>query len=77
MSTTIQTTMLDDRELFDDLVEVFRAGPTTAAWLETMWGVRPGHSSPVRHVSRDGHSPEVAAWLHRLWGLAPLHGGSV
>ena len=76
MSTTIQTTTLDDLELLDNLVEVF-AGPTVEAWLETMWGIGPGHSSPVCQVSRFDHRPEVAAWLHRLWGLAPLHGGSV
>jgi hypothetical protein len=76
MSTTTQTTTLDDRELFDNLTEVF-TGPTTEAWLETMWGIRPGQSSPVCQASRDDHSPEVAAWLHRLWGLAPLHGRSV
>jgi hypothetical protein len=77
MSTTIQTTTLDGRALFDDLVEVFTAGPTIEAWLETMWGTRAGHSSPVCQVSRSDFSPEVAAWLHRLWGLAPLHGRSV
>jgi arginine/ornithine N-succinyltransferase beta subunit len=77
MSTTIQTTTLDDREVFDNLVEVFTGGPTIEAWLETMWGVRPGHSSPVCQVSRYDYGSEVAAWLHRLWGLAPLHGGSV
>jgi hypothetical protein len=77
MSTTIQTTTFDDLELFDNLVEVFTAGPTTEAWLETMWGIRPDHSSPVGQVSSYDHSPEVAAWLHRLWGLAPLHGRSV
>jgi arginine/ornithine N-succinyltransferase beta subunit len=77
MSTTIQTTTLDDREVFDNLVEVFTSGPTIEAWLETMWGIRPGQSSPVCQVSRDDYSPEVAVWLHRLWGLAPLHGGSV
>lgn len=76
MSTTIQTTTLDDLELLDNLVEVF-AGPTTEAWLETIWGIRLGDSSPVSQVSSYDHSPEVAAWLHRLWGLAPLHGRSV
>jgi hypothetical protein len=75
MSTTLQTTTLDDLEFFDNLLEVFTAGPTIEAWLETMWGIRPGHSSPVCQVSSYHHSPEVAAWL-RLWGLAP-HGGSV
>jgi hypothetical protein len=77
MSTTIQTTTLDDREMFDNLVEVFSGGPTVEAWLETVWGICPDHSSPVRQVSGNDHAPEVAAWLHRLWGLAPLHGGSV
>jgi len=77
MSTTIQTTTIDDLDLFDNLAEVFTAGPTTEAWLETMWGIRLGESSPVCQVSRDDHSPEIAAWLYRLWGLAPLHGRSV
>jgi hypothetical protein len=77
MSSTIQTTTLDDRELFDNLVEVFTAGPGIEAWLETIWGIRPGTGSPVCQVSHADYSPEVAAWLHRLWGLAPLHGGSV
>lgn len=76
MSNTIQTTTLDDLELFDNLVDVFTAGPTIEAWLETIWGIRPGQSSPVGQVSRYHHSPEVAPWL-RLWGLAPLHGRSV
>jgi len=77
MSTTIQTTTLEDRELFDNLVEVFTAGPTIEGWLETMWGSRPGQSSPVCQASRSDCGPDIAAWLHRLWGLAPLHGGSV
>jgi hypothetical protein len=72
MSTTIQMTMLDDHELLDDLVEVFTEGPTIGAWLETMWGVRPGHSSPVCQASTYDFGPGIATWLHRLWGLAPL-----
>jgi hypothetical protein len=36
MSTTIQTTTIDDLDVFDNLGEVFTAGPTTEAWLETM-----------------------------------------
>ncbi|MGH8972133.1 MAG: hypothetical protein ACRD0C_02890 [Acidimicrobiia bacterium] len=46
---------------------------TVDSWLETMWGIRPGRSFPVRSATVSFPYPEgTAEWLHRMWGLISI-----
>ncbi|HEV8623161.1 MAG TPA: hypothetical protein VG034_01775 [Acidimicrobiia bacterium] len=72
MSMTIERPAVDHRDLILDPVEVHTGGPTIEAWLETMWGIRPGTSSPVSQPTTADLPAGIASWLHHLWGLAPL-----
>jgi hypothetical protein len=41
-------------------------------WLEIIWGIRLGQSSPVGLPIADSLEAGIATWLHGLWGLAAL-----
>jgi hypothetical protein len=68
MSSTIEMPVLD----LDELDEMFEArpGPTAETWLETMWGITPGKSSPVCQGVTYGFPPALAGW-YRICGLVP------
>jgi hypothetical protein len=50
----------------EPLVESFHSGPTLDAWLATLWGIRPGRSSPRGGLSGH-HGPRPGrCWLYSL-----------
>ena len=64
-SVTFDATTVDD----GDWAEV-AALPSVDDWLWTMWGLRPGFSSPRRSVGPVHPSCIAqAGWLRALWGL--------
>ena len=68
----ITTNRLADLDL--DVVDTatfqaFEAEAAREAWLTTMWGIRPGESSPVCRPAVFPFDPAISRWLTRLWGL--------
>jgi hypothetical protein len=70
MSTTMEMPTLDLSDLFDDRFDA-PAGPTVHSWLETMWGITPGKSSPTGHGVRYEVPAGLAGW-YGMCGLAPF-----
>ena len=73
MSQTIETTDLY-RDLADDVAfapEVIGSSPTAEQWLEVMYGIRPGHSSPTTSGVTESCLAGADEWLYRLFGLRP------
>jgi hypothetical protein len=75
-TTTVHPTGAADEDAFG--VEDLRTSEELArrrsveAWLERLWGIRTGQSSPVSQPITYALEPWIAIWLHRLWGMAPL-----
>ena len=64
------TSVTIDPTTFDGEWSEVAALPSVDDWLRTMWGLRPGVSSPRRSPG-PVHPSCVAAsgWLHALWGF--------
>ncbi|MCA1842268.1 MAG: hypothetical protein LC792_03585 [Actinobacteria bacterium] len=48
------------------IAEHFGGEPTIDSWMTSMWGIRPGSSSPVSQLSTGHVPPEARPWM-RLW----------
>jgi hypothetical protein len=50
----------------EPLGERFPSGPTVDTWLATLWGIRPGHSSPRGGLSCHNAPRPGRCWLYSL-----------
>jgi hypothetical protein len=57
---------LDDTVDGLPLVEHFAGEPTIETWLATLWGIRPGHSSPLGGLPTPPVGGSASPWLYRL-----------
>jgi hypothetical protein len=65
MTLAIETTAID----FDDWATTDL--PTVEAWLHTLWGIRPGTSSPTCSTGKVHPSCLASAdWLTTLYGFS-------
>ena len=62
------TAILDPRTMGVD--ELDTEVPSVSDWLATMWGIRPGASSPTSHARVHPSCQASAGWLTALWGFS-------
>ncbi len=57
------------------LAQAYVHGPN---WLGSLWGIRPGSSSPVCQLSSDHVPGEAVYWLRHFWAVegSPLKGAA-
>ena len=48
------------------IAEHFGGEPTGESWMTSMWGIRPGASSPVSQLTTEHVPPETRPWMG-LW----------